>query len=58
MKLKDFEKLNEVGNKILSLLRQHIDKENNILFMMADMHLNDNQKKTLLKKYKEIDSQK
>jgi len=58
MKLKNFEKINEVGNKIISLLRQQIDKENNILFMMTDMCLNDNQKKTLLKKCKEIDSQK
>jgi hypothetical protein len=39
------------------LLRQNMDKENNILFVMADMHLKDNQKKTFLKKFKEINSQ-
>ncbi len=55
LKIKDFEKLNEIGNNILSILRPHIDKENNILFMMADMHLDDKQKKTILEKFKKFD---
>ena len=29
---------------IIDLLRQHISKENNILFMMAEMHLDEKQK--------------
>lgn len=55
IKTKDLEKLNEIGTHIISLLRQHIDKENNILFMIADMHLDDKQKKAILDKFKKID---
>ncbi len=54
----NFENLNEIGNHIVNLLREHIDKENNMLFMMADMHLDDKQKKIILKKFKEIDLRK
>lgn len=56
IKIKDFDKLDEIGNAILSILRPHIDKENNMLFMMADMHLDDKQKKTILDKFKKFDS--
>ena len=56
IKLKDFAMLNETGTRIIGLLRQHIDKEDNILFMMADMHLDDRQKKAILEKFKKIDS--
>ena len=55
---KDFNKLNEIGNHIINVLRQHINKEDNILFMMADMHLDDKQKKAILDKFKKIDSKK
>jgi len=58
LKVKDFEKLNEIGNNILFILRPHIDKENNVLFMMADMHLDDKQKKIILDKFKKFDSKK
>lgn len=56
IKTNDFEKLNDIGEDILSILRSHIDKENNMLFMMADMHLDRKQKESILKKFKEIDS--
>ena len=56
IKAKNFEKLNEIGGNISSILRPHIDKENNILFMIADMHLDSNQKKAIMKKFKEFDS--
>ncbi len=56
LKAKDMRKLNEIGNTILSILRPHIDKENNILFMMADMHLDDIQKKRISEKFKKFDS--
>lgn len=56
LKAKDIGKLNEIGNSILSILRPHIDKENNILFMMADMHLDDIQKKRISEKFKKFDS--
>ena len=52
---KDSNKLAEVGSHIINLLREHIDKENNMLFMMAEMHLDDKQKEIILKKFKEID---
>lgn len=55
---KNFEKLNEIGRNIFSILRPHIDKENTMLFMIANMHLDDEQKKTVLKKFREIDSRK
>ena len=54
----NFESLNGIGNHIINLLREHIDKENNILFMMADMHLEDKQKKTILEKFKKFNSAK
>ncbi len=51
----NFENLNKIGNHIINLLREHIDKENNMLFMMAEMHLDDKQKNVILMKFKEID---
>jgi len=56
IKEKDLSKMDKIGSHIISLLRQHIDKENNILFMIADMHLSDKQKKTILDKFREIDA--
>jgi hemerythrin-like domain-containing protein len=47
--------LNEIGNHIILLLREHIGKENNMLFMMADMDLTNKQKKIILKKFEDID---
>ena len=55
IKTKDLEKLDEIGNSIFSILRPHIDKENSILFMIADMHLDDKQKKIILGKFKKFD---
>ena len=57
LKIKDSEKVKKIGNNLLSILRPHIDKENNILFMMADIHLNNKQKKTILNKFKKFDSE-
>ena len=47
--------LNEIGSHIIGLLREHINKEDNILFMIADMHFNDEQKKRILAEFKKID---
>ena len=58
IKNKNFANSNNIGNHIIDILRQHIDKENNILFMMADMHLDDKQKKLILKKFNAIDGKK
>ena len=54
IKARDFNKLNYNGSHIINLLRQHIDKENNMLFMMADMHLDEKQKKAILGKFKKF----
>ena len=43
------------GMNIIQILRQHIDKEDNILFMMAEMHLDDTQTQHILKAYEEIE---
>jgi len=43
------------GMNIIQILRPHIDKEDNILFMMAEMHLDDAQTKNILKTYEEIE---
>ena len=55
---KDINNLIETGSHIINLLREHIDKENNMLFMIAEMHLNDKQKEIIIKKFKEIDLKK
>ena len=55
IKTKNFKKLNDNGSHIIGLLRQHIDKENNILFMMAEMHLDDKQKKMISEKFRKFD---
>ncbi len=57
-KTDNFEDLNEIGSHIISLLRDHINKENNMLFMIADMHLDEKQKEIVLKKFKDIDLKK
>ena len=43
-------------NGYISLLRNHINKENNILFKMADRVLTENDHETLLHQYGEIDT--
>lgn len=43
------------GSAIIYVLRGHIDKENNILFMMADMHLDSQQNKRVLELFQKID---
>ena len=58
IKTKNLDKLEGVGNHIITLLREHINKENNMLFMMAEMHLDDKQKRIIIKKFKEIDLKK
>lgn len=42
----------------INLLRQHIDKEDNILYMMADMHLTEKQQRDLLKGFEKIEAEK
>lgn len=51
-KKQNIQNMTTVGTHIISLLRQHIDKENNILFMIADMHLEKAQKESILAQFK------
>lgn len=57
LKASDVGKLGDTGGRIFSILRPHISKENDILFMIADMHLDDRQKKTILEKFERFDSE-
>lgn len=48
----------ENARNYIAILNDHIDKENNILYMMADMHLSEEQQKELLKGFKKIETEK
>ena len=45
------------GFTIIDVLQQHIHKEDNILFMMANMHINDSQNKSMLEIFAQIDKE-
>jgi hemerythrin-like domain-containing protein len=47
--------IQEYGTHFIGVLRDHIDKENNILFMMADMHLDQTQIDKIIKLFYEIE---
>ena len=47
--------LHEQGTHFINVLRDHINKEDNILFMMADMHLNQQQIDKVAKLFLEIE---
>ena len=49
-------KIAEFGAHFIGTLRDHIDKEDNILFMMADMHLDQTQIDKVIKLFHEIES--
>lgn len=49
--------INSSGNYI-ELLRDHIDKEDNILYMIADAHLSTKTQKDLLKKFEIVENEK
>lgn len=44
------------GTHFITVLRDHINKENNILFMMADMHLDAAQRNAVLKLFETIET--
>lgn len=52
----DYEKFNENALQYINLLRNHIFKENNILFMMADMHLDEKTQDELYRKFVEFEN--
>ncbi len=45
----------ENGRHYIDVLRQHIDKEDNMLFMMAEMHLDGEQVQAVAKLFADID---
>lgn len=44
------------GNHFIGVLRAHIDKENGILFRIADMHLDQNQREKILAQFEGIEA--
>ena len=49
--------IREYGSNFIGVLRQHIDKEDNMLFMMADMHLDEAQTDKVTKLFHEIEKE-
>lgn len=49
--------IRENGGRIVVVLRDHIYKEDNILFMMADMHLSEVQNRRILDLFKRIEAE-
>lgn len=45
----------ENSNKYIGLLRQHIDKEDNVLYMMADQHLSEEVQEKLLEDFEKVE---
>lgn len=48
----------ENARNYVSLLTQHIDKEDNILYMMADMHLSQEKEEELLREFKKVEQER
>ncbi len=55
---KDFNKFIENSRGYIELLNQHIDKEDNILYMMADMHLSSSKQEELLKQFERVERER
>ncbi len=51
-------RIQKYGAHFIGVLRDHINKENNILFMMADMHLDQTQIDKVIKLFGEIEKAK
>lgn len=45
------------AKKYIGLLREHIDKEDNILYMIADMHLDEKKQKQLANEFEKIEAE-
>ncbi len=50
----DYKVIVSLGNSFISLLSEHIDKEDHILFNMADMHLSAAEKESIMEKMRTI----
>lgn len=49
--------ISENARNYVALLNSHIEKENNILFQIADMHLAEAKQKELLEKFNEVENE-
>ncbi|MEK7487153.1 MAG: hypothetical protein AABZ60_22720, partial [Planctomycetota bacterium] len=47
----------DTADHFILLLRGHITKENNVLFMIAEQFLDKNQKETLYQEFKKVDQE-
>ncbi|MEW6062947.1 MAG: hemerythrin domain-containing protein [Nanoarchaeota archaeon] len=55
---KSSDKIVENARNYIALLTEHIEKEDNILYMMADMHIPEKKQKELLEKFEEIENKR
>lgn len=56
--LKASQQIIENAEKYIALLREHIEKENNILYEIADMHLSPKQQRDIPKQFDKIENEK
>ncbi|MDP3888755.1 MAG: hemerythrin domain-containing protein [bacterium] len=55
---KSIKEIIENIDNYVSLLREHIDKENNILYQIADMHLSQKEQENLLKEFEKLEEER
>ncbi len=55
---KDYKKFIKNARLYIELLGQHIDKEDNILYPMADMHLSKREQDELLEKFEKVEEER
>lgn len=51
-------KITENAQNYITLLREHISKEDNILYMIADMHLDKKKQQELVKEFEKVEVEK
>lgn len=51
----NYKNIISTGNSLIALLSEHVEKEDNILLNMADMHLSDEEKKSVMENIKKFD---
>lgn len=54
----DLGKFVENAEKYIQLLKQHIDKEDNVLYWMADIHLSENKQNELLEEFERMERER
>ena len=58
VKGQDFNKFIENARGYIELLNQHIEKEDNILYMMAEMHLQESEQEKLLRQFEKLERER